>query len=100
MLKTPMRLILPEAVLLLCFAAMLIRFFIAAQTSQTTQTGVRQGNYHLHVPLTSGVIYDRNMQPLNQSEQMLCAVVNPTPEAAAAVLAKTVDPAAARFCAS
>ena len=81
--------------LLLCLAGMIIRFFTAAQTEQSTLTGVRQGNYHLHIPLTSGVIYDRSMQPLNQSEQIRCAVVNPTPEAAAAVFAKTADPEAA-----
>ncbi len=95
MRKAPIRVILPEALLLLCLAGMIVRLLAASQKEESTLAGVRQGNYHLHVPLTSGVIYDCHMQPLTQSEQICCAVVNPTPEASALLLAKTADPDAA-----
>ena len=91
MLGKPKRLLLPEAMLLLCLAAILVRLYQAAQGEQITQAGARQGRYHLHLPLSAGVIYDRNLQPLNQTEHVWYAVVNPTPEASAVLVGKADD---------
>ena len=91
MRKIPVQLMLLEILLFLGMAGLSIRIYQVSGTEQTALAGIRQGQYHLHVPLSGGMIYDRNLIPLNQSEPVFCAVVNPSPETAAAILPKAAD---------
>ena len=94
MRNQPARLLFLESLLFICLFAIAFRLHGISRGGQAVQAGVRQGQYHLHIPLSGGVIYDRHFAPLNQSEPVLYAVVNPTPDAVASVFAKLDDRAA------
>lgn len=89
--KPPLRLYLIITALLLCMTGMIVQLFSVINRDYLAEAGVRQGTYHLHVPMTSGVIYDRSMHPLNQSEDVVLAVVNPTPDTIASIFTKLRD---------
>lgn len=91
MRKNPYQPVFLAAILFLCLSGMIVRLYSIANGSQAALAGIRQGKYHLHLQLSSGTIYDKNMVPLNQSEEAVYAVVNPTPEAAASVFAMVQD---------
>ncbi len=91
MRKEPIRLLILAAALLLCMTGMIVQLFRILQTDSTAAVSVRQGKYHMNVPLTTGTIYDRNMQPLNHSGTKICAVVVPTPETLASIFTKIRD---------
>jgi penicillin-binding protein 2 len=89
--KTPIQLIIVAGVILLCMVGMIVRLYTVIRGDQVAEASVRQGKYHLHVPLSSGYIYDRNLTPLNNSEQTVLAVVSPTPETLASLFTKLRD---------
>ena len=79
------------SVLLLGMAGVLLRLMYVTGGGEEAAVGVRQGSYRLHIPLSQGIIYDRMRKPLNQTEETWLAVVNPTPETAAALITKLKD---------
>ena len=83
--KQPFRIYLMLSILLLGMAGVLLQLLNAAGGEEAAAVGVKQGKYHLHIPLTQGVIYDRFMRPLNQTEDRWLAVVSPTEETVEAV---------------
>ncbi len=91
MQKQPVRLLILASALLLCMAGLMIQLFSIISGKQVKAISVGQGQYHLHVPLTTGTIYDRNYESLNHPENEILAVVNPTPEAVASIFAKLRD---------
>ena len=91
MRKNPYQLFMIEVVLFLCMAGIIMRLYAVSHGTQAAEAGIRQGKYHLHIQLSSGTVYDRNMIPLNQSEEAVYAVVTPTPDAVASVYAKIAD---------
>ncbi len=88
MKKPPIRLYLLAGILFLCMTGVLIQLCTAAQGDAVAAVGVRQGKYHLHVPLSDGIIYDCNFQPLNAGAPSVKAVVNPTPDTLASIFTK------------
>lgn len=91
MQKKPIRLLLLSGILLLCMAGMIVQLFSVLRENKAIEISSRQGQYHLHIPLTNGTIYDRNFSPLNHSENVIIAVVNPTPDTLAQIFAKLTD---------
>lgn len=91
MLKPPVRLFVIAAALLLCMAGMMVQLMSVIRGDQIAEAGVRQGKYLLHVPLSTGMIYDCNFEPLNNTEDAILAVVNPTPDTLASVFTKLRD---------
>ena len=77
--------------LLLCMLGLIVQLMRVQRGDRIAEAGVRQGKYHLHVPLCAGTIYDRNLNPLNNSEEQILAVVNPTPETISSIYAKIRD---------
>ena len=75
-----LRLYFAAAIILLGMAGMLIRYYHCLDEESAAKVSVRQGKYHLHIPLQTGTIYDRNYRPITNSEKTLYAVVNPTPD--------------------
>ncbi len=94
--KQPIRLYLILSILFLGMIGMKLRLLILGRSDRAVTAGLRQGQYHLHVPLTTGVIYDRYGLPLTQSEDTLIAAVNPTPETTAEILPMLADKSAFR----
>ncbi len=88
MRQKPYRLLIAAAILFLCMSGVMVRLFSVSAGGKTAAAGIRQGTYHLHVPVSGGMIYDRNFVPLNQSQQRILAVVNPVPETVASVWIK------------
>lgn len=82
----PRRMLLMLSVLFLGMMGMLIQLCRIAMDGDAVQAGVKQGKYHLEVPLCEGTVYDRFLRPLHQTEERLLAVVSPNPETVAAVL--------------
>lgn len=91
MQRRPFRLLMLSGILLLCMAGIMVQLFHILRKPQVYEVSSRQGHYHLHVPLTEGTIYDRNFQPLNHPEDVIIAVVNPTPETLAPIFTKLKD---------
>lgn len=91
MRKRPIRIWLLSGILLLCMAGMIIQLLSVLRKNQVMEISSRQGQYHLHIPLTDGTIYDRNFHPLNHSDDVIIAVVNPTPDTLAPIFAKLID---------
>ena len=91
MQKQPIRLILMAAILLLFMGGMMVQLFSIMHKTKVTEVSVKQGQYHLHIPLSAGMIYDSDFVPLNQSEEEILAVVNPTPQAMASIFTKLRD---------
>ena len=91
MQKRPIRLVMMAVILLLCMSGMIVQLFNAMHKTQAAAVGVRQGQYHLHIPLTAGTIYDTDFVPLNHSEKKILAVVDPTPAALASIFTKMRD---------
>ena len=91
MQKRPFRLLMLSGILLLCMAGIMVQLFHILRKPQVYEVSSRQGHYHLHVPLTEGTIYDRNFKPLNHPEDVIIAVVNPTPETLAPIFTKLKD---------
>lgn len=91
MKKRPIRLMLLSGILLLCMAGMVVQLLSILRKNQVIEISGRQGHYHLHIPLTDGTIYDRNFAPLNHPNDVMIAVVNPTPETMASIFAKVTD---------
>lgn len=91
MRNNPVRLLFLESLLFICLLGIAFRLYGLSRGDQAAQAGVRQGQYHLHIQLSGGVIYDRHFTPLNQSEPVLYAVVNPTPAAVASIFAGIDD---------
>lgn len=91
MKKRPIRLLLLSGILLLCMAGMIVQLLSILRKNQVIEISGRQGHYHLHIPLTEGTIYDRNFFPLNHPNDVIIAVVNPTPETMAPIFAKLTD---------
>ena len=89
--KTPVQLMILAAMVLLGMAGMIYRLYSVASQDQTALAGVRQGKYHLSVPVSTGTIYDRYLNPINNSEQTVLAVVNPTPDTIASIFTKIKD---------
>ena len=89
--KTPIQLYLIAGVLLLCMAGMVIRLAAVQRGDQVAAASVRQGKYHLHVPISSGTFYDRTMRPINNTEDTILAVVSPTPDTLASLFTKLRD---------
>jgi len=89
--KTPVQLFALAALLLLCMAGMIWRCYSVAAGGQAVNAGVRQGKYHLSVPVSEGTIYDRNLNPMNHSEETVLAVVSPTPDTIASIFSKLRD---------
>ena len=89
--KPPVRMLLVAAALLLCMTGMIVQLFAVLQTDHVAEAGVRQGQYHLHVPLADGLIYDRNFSPINGAEVQHLAVAVPTPETVSAIFAQIRD---------
>ena len=85
------RLYLMMSFLFLGLIGLLVQLYRISNGSEAVQAGVRQGKYRLQVPLAEGVIYDRFLRPLNQTEDSLLAVVSPTPETVASILPKLRD---------
>ena len=94
--KQPIRLYLILSILFLGMIGMMLRLLILGRSDRAVTAGLRQGQYHLHVPLANGVIYDRYGLPLTQSEDTLIAAVNPTPETTAEILPMLADKSAFR----
>lgn len=91
MQKQPIRMMLLAAALLLCMGGMMLQLFSVMRKDQATAVGVRQGQYHLNVPLATGTIYDRKFRSLNHPDEVILAVVNPTPENLASIFTKLRD---------
>ena len=91
MRRNPIRMMLISCLLLLCMAGMIVQLYSVLQKRQVREVSVRQGHYRLHVPLSEGTIYDRCFVPLNHPEDVIIAVVNPTPETLAPLFAKIRD---------
>lgn len=91
MRKRPLRLLLISGILLICMAGMIMQLYNIMHKKQVYEVSVRQGHYHLHVPLTEGTIYDRSFAPLNHPKDVIIAVVNPTPDTMASLFAKLTD---------
>ncbi len=91
MRQNPIRLYLLGFLLFLGMAGLVIRLITVTQEQDMTAAGTRQGNYRLSVPLSSGTIYDRSMQPITNSEDVIYAVVAPTADTLASVFAKLRD---------
>lgn len=88
MQKRPIRLLLTAAALLLCLTGMIVQLFNVMHEDGAEKVSIKQGKYHIHVPLSSGAIYDRNLKPLNHASDAIYAVVNPTPETIASIFTK------------
>lgn len=91
MQKRPIRLLLTAAALLLCLTGMIVQLFYVMHEDSAAKVSVRQGKYHINVPLATGTIYDRNMKPLNHGGDAVYAVVNPTPDTLASIFTKLRD---------
>lgn len=91
MQKHPIRMMLLAAALLLCMGGMMIQLFSVIRGEQAATVGLRQGQYHLNVPLATGTIYDRSFHSLNHPDDVILAVVNPTPETLASIFTKLRD---------
>ena len=89
--KTPLQLYMIAGLLLLFMSGMVFRLASVLQGDQVAAASVRQGRYHLHVPLTAGTFYDRNLRPMNNTEETVIAVVSPTPDTLASLFAKLRD---------
>ena len=89
--KTPVQLYVIAGLLLLCMAGLMVRLVTVQQGGQIAAASVRQGKYHLHVPMASGTFYDRHMRPINNTEDTILAVVSPTPDTLASIFAKLRD---------
>ena len=91
MQKPPVRLYWLAGMLFFCMAVICFQLLRAVSGEQIAQASVRQGKYHLHVPLSGGIIYDRHFTALNAEAEAPLAVINPTPETLAAVFTKLRD---------
>ncbi len=91
MRKRPYRLLLLSCILLLCMAGMIVQMMSVLRKTQVSEVSVRQGHYKLHVPLTDGTIYDRNFTPMNHPDDVIIAVINPTPDTLAPIFTKIKD---------
>ncbi|MBQ8921408.1 MAG: penicillin-binding protein 2 [Oscillospiraceae bacterium] len=89
--KTPVQLYALAALILLFMAGMIYRFYSVASGDQAVTAGIRQGKYHLSIPVSEGTIYDRSMNPMNNSEETILAVVSPTPDTIASIFTKLRD---------
>ena len=89
--KPHFRMYLLAGTLLLCMLGMIVQLMQVQRGGRIAEAGVRQGKYHLHVPLCAGTIYDRTMSPLTSNEEHIYAVVNPTPETVSSIYAKIRD---------
>ena len=87
------RIYLAAFMILIGMFGMLFRYYSLLDDDTAAQISVRQGNYHLHIPLQSGTIYDRNGKPLTNSENKLYAVVNPNAETVLPLFGKAADSA-------
>lgn len=92
--QRPYRMYLLAGALLLCMAGLILRLMRVQNSDHVSAVGTKQGSYHLTVPLAEGIIYDRNMKPINQPQEVIKAVVAPTPDTIASIFAKLRDPAA------
>lgn len=91
MQKHPIRMLVLAAALLLCMGGMMLQLFSVIRGEQAAAVGVRQGQYHLNVPLATGTIYDRSFNVLNHPDDVILAVVNPTPQTLASIFTKLRD---------
>ena len=81
MQKNPMlRIYLAALIVLFGMAGLVLRFYRILDDDSAAKASVRQGRYHLHIPLQTGTIYDRAFKPLNNTEEAVYAVINPTAE--------------------
>lgn len=76
-------------VTLFCTAAVYLAWLI--QKPELMQTAAKQGSYTCLAGTAEGTIYDRNGTPLVNAKNTCTAVVNPTPEAIAALLPHVLD---------
>lgn len=91
MQKRPVRLLLISGILLLCMTGMIVQLLFVIRRNPAAEVSVRQGHYRLHVPMTEGTVYDRSFLPLNHPDDVILAVVNPTPETIAQLTSKLRD---------
>lgn len=89
--RNPFRLYLMLSILLLGMAGVLLQLLRVSGGDDAQAAALRQGQYHLHVPLTQGTFYDRRMRPLNQTEPRILAALAPTPDNIAAIFSKRAD---------
>ncbi len=90
--RNPFRLYCLMALLLIGLFGMMIQIVRVSSHPNAVQAGARQGKYHMQVPISSGAVYDRHFRPVNQSEKMTVALVNPTAKAIAELLTAAKKP--------
>lgn len=92
MKPTNYRLFAIETAFLLAAGALVIQLFRIIRNDRTIDASAKQGSYTLHIPLSTGVIYDRNFARLTNDEPVCYAVINPTPDTIASVFSKLKEP--------
>jgi len=73
------------------FAFTLCRLYYIAESDYLSAAATTQGRYGLQIAETRGVIYDRSMQRLVNTEYKYIGAVLPTPQAATALVAVTQE---------
>ena len=89
--RNPIRIYCLLALLLIGMAGVLIQLVRITGHPQALQAGTRQGKYHIQIPISSGIVYDRFRRPINQSEGQIIALVHPTAKSAAELLSVVSD---------
>lgn len=91
MRQNPIRLYLLAALLFLGMAGLALRLIQASQQDDLSAAGVRQGSFHMQIPLSTGTIYDRSMKPLTNTEDVIYAAASPSAAAIAPYFALLCD---------
>ena len=82
------RIIIIQTALFLAAGALVLQLLRINHSDRTIEASAKQGSYTLHIPLSTGVIYDRHFARLTNDEPVYYAVVNPTPDAITALFSK------------
>ena len=80
------RVIFSYCFMLILLMVAIFRIYQIIMSDYITMTAYSQGKYALNVVSARGVIYDRNMRPLVNSDQRYIASVMPSPESLEAIL--------------
>ncbi len=84
------------AAFLVAAAAVLTRLCSVLTNADAIAAGHAQGSYILEIPVSTGTIYDRELQRLTNTATRYYAVVHPTADAVAALFTKVTDVTALR----
>lgn len=91
MQKQNFRLAAIETALILAAGALVVQLFRIIRNDQAMEASARQGNYTLQIPLSTGIIYDKDFTRITNDKELMYAVLNPTPDAVASVFGTIKD---------